>query len=288
MGFLGDIGSGINTLTGGLAGDAYNGVKSVFNNNAYNTHTPGVGGAVAPGTQLQQDPTTGAWYDPANPGKIYVDQAGQTPVQNPNIAQQVANNIAIRNQFNAKLAASGVQSNEAIGGLGGLATSLNNTINNPNAPSVAQTQLGIGLDAAAHQQLGGAAGVGGQNAFAARRAAMGNIGDLVARENQSAGLTRAGEVATAQGRLADVLGTKGGLAQSMYNANTGAGQGYSQMAQQGQEFNQTSQQLDEKNKRDFWDKIIGAAGQAGSVAATGGGGAPGGTTAGLGGLTAAV
>lgn len=248
---------------------AYDIGKRAFNywQAPYNTQTPGIGGAAAPGTQLQQDPTTGAWYDPANPGKIYADQAGQQPVQNPNIAQQVANNISVRNAFNAKLAASGAQSNEAISGLGGLADSLNNTINNPNSSSVAQIQLGKGLDAAGRQQLGSAAGVSGENAFAAKRQAMNNIGTLANQTNQNAALTRAGEVASAQGRLADVLGTKGQLAQSMYNTNTGAGEQYSQLGQQGQEFNQTSQQLDDKNRREFRDKLYTGISQAAGIGA---------------------
>jgi hypothetical protein len=89
-------------------------------------------------------------------------------------------------------------------GQNGLATTLNNTITNPNAPSVALSQLGQGFNQIAGQQLAGAAGASGENAMAARRVAAQNIAGAQAGLNAQQAGVRAGEVAAAQTGLSNL------------------------------------------------------------------------------------
>jgi hypothetical protein len=160
---------------------------------------PGVGGAAKDPSKLVRDPTTGLYYDPTT-GTSYTDPMGQSVVTNPNVAQQVATNVqrsgVLLNQFG-----------QAFAGQTGLADSLRGTIAG-TTPSVAQTQLQLGLGGIADQQLAQAAGASGENAAMARLAAMNNTARAGIGANQAAALTRAQEVADAQRGLAGVLGAQ--------------------------------------------------------------------------------
>ena len=181
---------------------------------------PGVGGPAGPQSQLVQDPTTGMFYDPST-GTSYTDASGSTPITNPNIAQQVAQNFNTRTALLAKLGGNQATIDSAVGGQKALAGSLTNTINNPAASSVAQTQLGLGADAIARQQMQQAAGTTGANSTLALRNAANNIGAGQTALNGQQALTRATEVSNAQGRLGAVLGQQATEGQAGYNANLG-------------------------------------------------------------------
>jgi hypothetical protein len=144
------------------------------------------------------------------------------------------------------------QQGNLISGPNGLTDTRNsflNTINNPNASSVAQVQLGAGLDSSVANQRSAAAGATAGNSFLAGRNAANNIGGLNAATNQSAALLRAQEVASAQqgllntqGKISDVLNNEGSvtnnqgqLGQGQYKADLGGSTAYSQLANTGRE-----------------------------------------------------
>jgi hypothetical protein len=229
---------------------------------------PGVGGPAADPSKLQQDPATGMYFDPTT-GTSYTDATGQSPVTNPNVAQQVAANFATRTSLLGKLGGNQATIDSAIGGQNQLRGSLLNTINNPNASSVAQTQLGIGADAIARQQLQQAAGTTGANAFLARRNAANNIGQLQSTLNGQQALTRANEVDAAQGRLGSVLGAQAQEGQAGYNSNLsgavaeGNQAGSGQQAQQG--MNTKADEESQQNRQKFASGILGAVAGAGTL-----------------------
>jgi hypothetical protein len=221
---------------------------------------PGVGnGQDVRREDLVPDPSTGMFFDPKT-GQTFTDPYGNNVVTDPNVAQQVAANFNTSKQFLTRLG--NVQGNEdkLVGQMQGLI--------NGSVPSVAQTQLGMGQNALAAQQLSQAAGVGGAagplaQLLAARNTALGQIG-----MNQQAGLLRAQEQQQNMNSLASLLG-------GMANQNlAGAGQ-YSQLAASGQAGQQGLNEQTSLANQDFMAKLAGAgamayAGGAGAKAAGGG------------------
>jgi len=249
----------LRSVTGPLAGAAGLGPAK---------QQPGVGGPAVDPSKLQQDPSTGLFYDPTT-GTTYADATGQSPVTNPNLAQQVATNFATRTSLLSKLAGNRSTIDNAVTGQKQLTGNLLNTINNPNASSVAQSQLGIGADAIARQQMQQAAGATGANAFLARRNAANNIGNLQATLNGQTALTRANEVDAATGRLSTVLGNEATEGQAAYSSNLlGAvqfgGQAGSGEATQ-QNADTTADENTQNNKQKFASGILGAVSHAGTT-----------------------
>lgn len=105
----------------------------------------------------------------------------------------------------------------------GLADNLNNTITNPNATSVAQLQLQKATAANESAQASQASGLGGADAAVARRNVGYNTATLGGGEDLAAALTRAQEVATAQGQEGSVLSSAGGEIGNAMNTATTAG-----------------------------------------------------------------
>jgi hypothetical protein len=118
------------------------------------------------------------------------------------------------------------QYNAVFGAQAGLADSLNDTINNPYAQSVAREQLAQTQQANEAAQASMASGVGGQNGFMARRNAANNVAGLNAKAGQDAALLRAQETAAAQQNMGAVLGNMQSGATGMYGKNTDAGAQY--------------------------------------------------------------
>lgn len=143
----------------------------------------------------------------------------------------------------ARLAAYEAQNQQTYAGQQALADSLNNTINNPNAPSVARAQLGEGLDSITRNQLASAAGASGVNGANARLSAMGNSAGAGAQENQTQALLRAQEVANAQGNLSNVYNSEQGGEVGFANVlgGTAVGEGKT-----GEAAGSENQQLKEK------------------------------------------
>jgi len=192
----------------------------------------GVGGPAADPTKLMHDPVTGMYFDPTT-GTSYMDPSGQNPIKDPNVAQQVSKNVQTSQAFLQQTGADRGMVTQAYNGETGLASSLNNTITNPNASSVAQTQLSSGMDALGRNQLSQAAGVGGPNAAAARRQASLNIGQQGADLVQAKAGVRANEVAGAQGNLATVLGNQASQGHNQYGTDVGAGGQFATLASGG-------------------------------------------------------
>jgi hypothetical protein len=187
---------------------------------------PGVGaGPPANPAQFIRDPTTGMYYDPTS-GKTYTDAAGTQLVTNPNVAQQVAQNIQ---RANSLFTSSTQGQNQLIG-------DLNNVING-SAPSVAQNQLGQGVDNIAKSANAMAAGHTGENAALAHIQAMRSAADAQAKANQDAAMLRAQETAQARAQLGNVLGQQ-----------QDTGLGYAKTGESGQEAQQgLNEKSDEKN-----------------------------------------
>ena len=163
-----------------------------------------VHGPEQPNPNLILDPITGKYYD-ARSGTVYNDPYGQSVVTNPNVAQLTAQNVSKSAGYGRRAAAGDAEHAQTFRQQTALADSFNNTINNPNAPSVARVQLGQSTDALARRQMAGAAGVNGPNAFAARRLALQNIANGAAQADQSAALIRAKETSDAQSGLGTLL-----------------------------------------------------------------------------------
>lgn len=203
------------------------------------------------GTLVQN--ADGTWSSPAAPGQRFTDNSGQVPVGTPTTANAAANDAAMATQFNGQLPQDRGVIQGALTGQGQLAASLNNTINNPSSPSVAGTQLGIGLDANDRQQLSLAGGATGANSFLAARNAANNINQANLATNQARALTRAGEVATAQGQLGSVFNNIGGEGQGLYSTDTGTGLSYNRatgdLAAGREGLNASSTDLENKNKQ---------------------------------------
>lgn len=210
---------------------------------------PGVGtGPAANPAQLQRDPQTGVFYDPSS-GRSYLDPGGIQVVADPNLAQQTAANFQRAGGFFNKIAGQDATLDQVNAGQNQLLGNLNRTINDPNAPSVARAQLAQTTDANGRQILGTAAGVGGANAYDARRAALSTLaGANTAAAGQGAVL-RAKEIADATSTAGNVLNQQGQAAQARQNTNVGAGidlthtAATSQASQQG-----LNQKTDEANQ----------------------------------------
>lgn len=207
------------------------------------------------GERAVRDPATGYYYDPAT-GTSYMDAQGQTPVANPNVAQQVATNYAQQQAYQRELAASREGVRSGVGGLMNLAGQYGDAAAG-RGPSVAQSQLRSGFDAITSTQLSGAAGVGGDNSFAARRAALQNIGSAGLRHNQASAELRAREIEAARAGRGQALSAAGNLSQNQYGTDAAAAARSGELALGGQ---RGQQGIDAQGQ---------AQGQAGGLAALG-------------------
>jgi len=241
-----------------LAQKAYHGVQNATGYGP-GKQQPGVGGPAADPSKLVRDPMTGAFVDPTT-GTAYTDATGQTPVANPNVAQQVAQNNQTGRDFLGRLQQSDAEHRTAYQGQNKLLGQLDNTISNPNAPSVANTQLAINNDNNARQALGTAAGVQGPNAFAARRQALQAIAQGNTGTAQNAALLRAHEVANAQQQKGAVLGQQSALGNQRYGQDLAGAEGFAGLANTGQmgqqRMNQQQDEKDQENKKAFAGKVI--------------------------------
>lgn len=226
---------------------------------------PGVAGAATSGQPVVYDPGTGLYLNTAT-GAVSTDPAGQQVVQDPSLATQAQRNFATSQHFLSQLGQYGAQYNQAQQGQTALAGELNNTITNPNAPSVARSQLEQGLGAIVQQQDAQAAGANGAGAALARQNAAKNIGEAGATENQQQGLLRANEVANAEGLEGQVLGQQANEAGQMTNIGTTAAGNFGQLAG-GEQGNQESlTQSGGKNQLTTLGTIASAGGQAAAAA----------------------
>jgi hypothetical protein len=240
-------GAAQNFATGGLYG-----LGSAYSS-AVSPHDPTQGGVAAPADpnavgRLQQQPD-GSFVDPAT-GQTYTDATGKTPVQAPSQTALVTQNNGTGQSLYNNLGQSRGQVNGAINSLGQLVSgpnglqdtrsSFQNTINNPNAPSVAQAQLGAGLDSAVSNQRSQAAAATGGNSFLAGRNAANNIAGLNSATNQQKVQARDAEVAQAQqGMLAtnsaigNAVNSAGQLGAGQYKSDLGGSATYAQLANTG-------------------------------------------------------
>jgi len=173
--------------------------------------------------------------------------AAQGSVDNPNSAFQTKTNYGTGQDLLAQNQQDRAAAGQVTDNQNKLLGSLNETIHDPNAPSVAQTQLATNNDMNARSQLGSAAGVGGANAFAARRQALSNIAVGNIGTAQASALTRAKEVADAQTGANTLLGSQSAAdTQRMGTDVAGASKFADTSAKQAQSA--TDEELAAKNK----------------------------------------
>lgn len=191
---------------------------------------PAPGASAIPG-DLVLDPKSGLYFSSSTQNFYQQNPDGSFAVQkDPNVPSAVASFYGTANK-NAEEAKPYEQDfRNVFGEQTGLAADLSHTIHDVNAPSVAQEQLAQTLQGNEAAQLGAASGIGGGNAFMARRNAANNVAALNAGAGQDAALLRAQEVAGAQGNLANVLGTQGTESTGMFGAKTGYGLDYNRLA----------------------------------------------------------
>lgn len=176
--------------------------------------------------------------------------ADQGSDQDPNVAYQARANYQTGRDFlgrmpqnDAAQAANAQQSGQLLG-------SLNNTINNPGAPSVAGAQLAAGNDLAARQALGSAAGAQGPNAFAARRQALNAIAQGGIGRQQNAAMLRGAEVASAQQQTGNILGRMDSTNTARRGQDINAAGGFLGQAGKLQQSQQGMNLAIDKDKRD--------------------------------------
>lgn len=208
--------------------------------------TPGVPGAggynqaegdpsVNPNLQPVPGGPPGTYIDTATGQVVNVDQNGNPTVQqgaNPNqlTTQDQASMLAQQQAQAGALAKLG----QTISGENGAIQDYSNTITNPNAPSVARSQLETGLNAINGQQLAIANSATGNNQPAAMRTAAQDIaGNQIAANGQQA-LLRANEVATAEAGKAGLLTAQGNQLGQLYGTAGSEAVGYTGNATQNQ------------------------------------------------------
>lgn len=249
------------------------------NNNSTLNAQPTVGGAApatpaAPtpvdGSSFVLDHKSGLYYDPKTQNFFSKDPStgGFTVMRDPNVASSVASFYGAGNKYAAAADPYAVDFGKTFDAQNNLATSLGNTINNPNAPSVAHEQLAQALNANDATQMSGASGIGGENAFLARRNANNNIAGLDAASGQSAALLRAQEVAGAQNNLGNVLGQQSGEASGMFGTNTNAALAYNQLGAGTKESDLGNQTAQRGQNIDLTKGAFTGAGSAASSAVT--------------------
>lgn len=214
---------------------------------------PGVGNVST--NALQKDPSTGLYFDPSN-GTTFLDAGGTTPVTDPNVAQQVAQNFITSRQFLTRLG--NVQGQE-----GQLAGNLSSLING-GQPSAAQQQVQSGMNNIAQQQMSQAAGVSGAGGPLAQLLAARNIANAQIQTNAAGGIARANELTGARGNLA-------GLLSGMAGQDAGVAGDYSGLASTGQAGQQgLNMQTDANNQNFNLQFLKGVSGAGASAAGVGG------------------
>ncbi len=195
---------------------------------------PAAGASVGPDPNtLVLDPASGLYYDPKSQNYFQKGADGSfTTMTPPNQPSQIASFYGAGKKYAGEASPYEKNFNDIFGQQSALAGNLQNTINNPNASSVAREQLAQTLQANEGAQLSQAAGAGGGNAFMARRNAANNIAALNANAGRDAALVRANEVANATNSLGNVLGTQSGEASGMYTGKTGTGLDYNRLGAQ--------------------------------------------------------
>lgn len=223
--------------------------------------------------QLRQDPNTGLWLDPKSSEVYQRTPDGQyLPVHDLGMRAQVAKNIATADYYSGLAQTYNTSLQGTMGSQQDLAKMYQQTISDPNAPSVAREQLNQALQANEATQLSGASGASGANAFIARRNAANNMAGLNAKAGQAGAELRAGEVANAQKGLAETYAALGNEAGNAYAANTGLGATYAGLGatqESAANSNETIKSGQNKQLASDWGKgaAAGASGAANPAAA---------------------
>jgi hypothetical protein len=216
----------VNTLVGGQAQSQAKATQAAATAAAtpmrYNPNDP-TQQLIAPGLVM----IGGYYYQIGSDGSLQ-------HMSDPNVAAQVTKNLAIGSGYDKQAPGWSNGLMATIGQQDRFGNQLQNTITNPNAPSVAQEQLSEATNANEGQQLSLESGVGGENGAIARSNAANNIAGLGATTAQDQALLRAKEVADAQGQYGNLLANKATETKGMFDATSGLGYNYNSLGQAGQ------------------------------------------------------
>jgi hypothetical protein len=186
-----------------------------------------------PGTNFQYNPATGQYYQKsytdAN-GNVH-DLQGTQVAAAPNLAQQASGSTVLQQLYLQQQQEAQQRAAQTRAGQTQLAGNFQQVVDG-RAPSVAATQLTTGLGRIAADQTAMAAGAGGQNAFAARRAAANNTARAQSDLSGQQALVRAAESAAGRSGLSQLYGSMAGADQAATQTATGAGLGYGSLAEQ--------------------------------------------------------
>lgn len=174
---------------------------------------------------FEYDPISGQYYD--------VTSGVPQALQNPNVAQQVAA-ANLRSQEHDKRAVGyGARESDVFGEQNDLASYLNDVIAG-KTPSVAERQLGAGLDSIKRSTLGMASGVGGATSPLMQLTALNANSRAGGITNQQQAVARADEQARARAELAQLLNAQEQSSGGLMNNEESLGVQYGDMALRGQ------------------------------------------------------
>jgi len=173
---------------------------------------PGTSATVPQGHHLMEDPGITRRnprfpdfeYDPVS-GQYY-DVTTGTPqgLQNPNVAQLVAGSNLRSHEHDTRALGYGARESDIFGQQSDLAGYLNDVIAG-KTPSVAEMQLGAGLDSIKRSTLGLTSGIGGATSPLAQITALNANSRAGGIVNQQQAIARAEDVARARNELAQLL-----------------------------------------------------------------------------------
>ncbi len=191
--------------------------------------SPSTYSTLANGKQIQYqfDPITGQYIDPTT---------GQV-IQNPNVAQQVAATSVRQREAEQSAGEYGQRESDIFGQQSDLAGYLNDVIAG-KTPSVAELQLGRGLDSIRRQAVGIAGTATGANMPLAQLTALQTVGRAGGEANQQASINRAAESAAARGELANLLNAQQASSQKFATDKDRLALDYGDMALRGQSAQQ--------------------------------------------------
>lgn len=209
-------------------------LDAAFGSTPHTAAPPGAASGPPPDPSRLQHRPDGTAVDPVT-GQTYVNtpDKGLVAQGTANVQQQSGNALNQAAGFYGQVPGYDQREQAAYGQEGALAGRLNGIVNG-TGPTVAGTQLAVGMDQAQRSQLAQAAGASGNGAALARMTAAGNTGQLQAQTNQQQAVARAGEETNAINSLAGLTGNMEGQSAAAAGQKIGAGQALTSMAMGGE------------------------------------------------------
>jgi len=199
-------------------------------------YNPSQGGAQEDPNLTRRNPNFPDYgYDPVNGQYYWLGNSATGPqsVINPNVAQQVGAATLKSREHDLRSQGYGARESDIFGEQSDLANYLNDVIAG-KTPSVAEMQLGAGLDSIKRSTLGMTSGVGGATSPLMQLTALNANSRAGGITNQQQAIARADEQARARAELAQLLNAQEQSSAGQYNNEENLGYQYSDQALRGQ------------------------------------------------------